>query len=155
MRPTTTGCTRATGTSSPTGCSRSPDGPELVTQHHLTNSTVELDGDRADAETYFVAVHRRPGPPVSVGQFGGRYLDRLERRDGAWRINERVVVHDWSVREIVAPEWSGLEAFTCGGQAPDDPSYPDPRWRCRAQNMIERTVDADMLSRLPDATMVG
>jgi len=100
-----------------------PGRAELVTQHHLTNSTVELDGDRADAETYFVAVHRRPGPPVPVGQFGGRYLDRLERRDGAWRINERVVVHDWSVHEIVAPEWSGLETFTCGGQAPDDPSY--------------------------------
>ncbi len=55
----------------------------LVTQHHLTNTTLELDGDTARTETYFVAVHRRPGPPVTVGQFGGRYLDRLERRDGA------------------------------------------------------------------------
>jgi len=69
------------------------------------------------------AVHRRPGRPVSVGQFGGRYLDRLERRDGAWRISERVVVHDGSLREVVAPEGSGLETFACGGQAPDDPSY--------------------------------
>ena len=61
--------------------------------------------------------------PTTVGQFGGRYLDRLERRDGAWRISERVVVHDWSLCEVVAPEWGGLEAFARGGQAPDDPSY--------------------------------
>lgn len=100
-----------------------PGRAELVTQHHLTNSTVRCDGDVARAETYFVAVHRRPGPPVSVGQFGGRYLDRLERRDGAWRIAHRVVVHDWSLRETVGPEWGGLESFARGGQAPDDPSY--------------------------------
>ncbi len=26
---------------------------------------------------------------------GGRYVDRLERRDGEWRIAERVVVLEW------------------------------------------------------------
>jgi hypothetical protein len=100
-----------------------PGRADLVTQHHLTSSTVEVDGDAARAETYFVAVHRRPGPPVAVGQFGGRYLDRLERRDGAWRISSRVVVHDWSLRETVGPEWAGLDTFARGGQAPSDPSY--------------------------------
>ena len=34
-----------------------------------------------------------------------------------------VVVHDGSLREVVALEWGGLEAFARGGQAPDDPSY--------------------------------
>ncbi|HEX3256874.1 MAG TPA: hypothetical protein VHS35_00060 [Pseudonocardia sp.] len=37
--------------------------------------------------------------------------------------SERVVVHDWSLCEVVAPEWGGLEAFARGGQAPHDPSY--------------------------------
>jgi len=100
-----------------------PGRDALVTQHHLTNTTLELDGDTARVETYFVAVHRRPGPPVSVGQFGGRYLDRLERREGVWRISARVVVHDWSLREIEGPEWGGLDSFARGAQAPEDPSY--------------------------------
>ncbi|GAY11850.1 nuclear transport factor 2 family protein [Pseudonocardia sp. N23] len=97
-----------------------PGRDDLVTQHHLTNVVIEVDGDVARAETYFAAVHRRPGPPVSVGQFGGRYVDRLARRDGVWRIAERVVVHDWSLRETVGPEWDGLDAFARGAQAPDD-----------------------------------
>ncbi|RTL64568.1 MAG: nuclear transport factor 2 family protein [Pseudonocardiaceae bacterium] len=100
-----------------------PGRDELVTQHHLTNVVIEIDADDARAETYFVAVHRRPGPPVSVGQFGGRYVDRLSRRDGVWRIAERTVVHDWSLRETVGPEWGGLDAFARGGQAPDDPGH--------------------------------
>ncbi len=26
---------------------------------------------------------------------GGRYLDRLERRDGEWRISARAMLYDW------------------------------------------------------------
>lgn len=100
-----------------------PGRDALVTQHHLTNTTLVLDGGAARAETYFVAVHRRPGPPVTVGQFGGRYLDRLERRGGTWRISARVVVHDWSLREVRGPEWDGLDSFARGAQGSDDPSH--------------------------------
>ncbi|SHK53048.1 SnoaL-like domain-containing protein [Pseudonocardia thermophila] len=100
-----------------------PGRDALVTQHHLTNSTVLVEGDSARAETYFVAVHRRPGPPVEVGLFGGRYVDRLERRDGVWRIASRVVVHDWSRYASAGEEWPGLESFARGGQAPDDPGW--------------------------------
>jgi hypothetical protein len=100
-----------------------PGRGELVTQHHLTNSAVVVEGDTARAETYFVAVHRRPGPPVTVGQFGGRYADRLERRDGTWRIASRVVVHDWSLHSTEGAEWPGLESFARGAQAPEDPGW--------------------------------
>ena len=100
-----------------------PGRDALVTQHHLTNVTVVLDGETSRAETYFVAVHRRPGPPVTVGQFGGRYADTLTRRDGVWRIARRVVVHDWSLHTVHGPEWPGLESFVRGGQAPGDPAY--------------------------------
>lgn len=110
-----------------------PGRDELVTQHHLTNSmVVVVDTDEATAETYFVAVHRRPGTPPSIGRFGGRYLDRLIRRDGVWRVAERVVVHDWSARPTVGEEWEGREVFAQAAQAPHDPSYrlfgesPDP-----------------------------
>ncbi|MFC9835348.1 nuclear transport factor 2 family protein [Rhodococcus sp. NPDC127530] len=72
--------------------------------HFLGNSLVEQTAaDYASAETYFVssrlipptgdaAVRTSPGDAL-CRQAWGRYLDRFERRDGAWRIaNRRVVV---------------------------------------------------------------
>lgn len=63
-------------------------------QRFVTNVTVELDGDEAHAESYWLCVLRREAAgPLLVD--GGRYVDRLERRDGGWRIAERVVVIEW------------------------------------------------------------
>jgi hypothetical protein len=71
--------------------------PHLQTwhQHYLTNHTVELDGDRAHTETYylFVATDADPTKPLQV--VGGRYLDRLERREGRWGIVLRVCLMEW------------------------------------------------------------
>jgi hypothetical protein len=72
-----------------------------VTQHQLANMLIEVDGDRAKAETYFTAYHREvdepdDAQPPRMVVFGGRYLDELERRDGRWGIVARVVIHDWS-----------------------------------------------------------
>jgi hypothetical protein len=56
-------------------------------QHYITNHTVELDGDVAHAETYYIFWgENREGPPTLAF---GRYLDRLERRDGRWAIAYR------------------------------------------------------------------
>ena len=33
--------------------------------------------------------------------FGGRYVDRFERRDGEWKIAHRTVVHEWDKVEHV------------------------------------------------------
>jgi len=64
------------------------------TLHHLTNHSCEVDGDLAHAETYFLYVGRnRDGTNWAAG---GRYVDRLERRDGAWRIALRCTVMEWS-----------------------------------------------------------
>ncbi|MGH2849678.1 MAG: nuclear transport factor 2 family protein, partial [Solirubrobacteraceae bacterium] len=61
--------------------------------HHLTTHTCEIDGDMAHTETYVQFVHRyKDGKTVLVG--GGRYLDRLERRGGEWRIAVRRLVMD-------------------------------------------------------------
>jgi hypothetical protein len=37
---------------------------------------------------------------------GGRYLDVLEKRDGAWRIASRVMLYDWYQDFGVAIDWS-------------------------------------------------
>ena len=51
-------------------------------QHHITTQTVEIDGDTAHAESYILGVLTRKGDGEVSDIAGGRYLDRLERRDG-------------------------------------------------------------------------
>lgn len=67
--------------------------------HTLLQSRVVLDGDAADGETYFLAwlVHENGGRTV-VDQASGRYVDRFERRAGEWRIANRIVLPEVSVR---------------------------------------------------------
>ncbi|HEY8351680.1 MAG TPA: nuclear transport factor 2 family protein [Sphingomonadales bacterium] len=79
------------------------------TQHHLGNVLIDLQGDVAYAESYFVAYHRIPAnmpsaqgimadhtPGVEEDLFiGGRYVDRFERRGGQWKIAHRTGIHDW------------------------------------------------------------
>lgn len=79
-------------------------------QHYLLNHMSEVDGDTAHAETYFMFVSmNRAGKPLTLG--GGRYIDRLERRDGEWRIAARVTLRDWSQMDEIA-DISDLSAFT-------------------------------------------
>jgi hypothetical protein len=79
----------------------------LTGTHHQTgNMLITLDGDVAWAETYVTAFHAVPpsAPPTWFwdgrdeayeGVAGGRYVDRLERRDGRWRIAERQTLVEW------------------------------------------------------------
>lgn len=56
--------------------------------HNVTTHSCAIDGDTAHAESYVIVVllatDRRTAQFIS-----GRYLDRLERRDGEWRIAVR------------------------------------------------------------------
>jgi hypothetical protein len=66
----------------------------IAHHHHITNHTVDLDGDVAHAESYCIGAFQRREEPV-VDMAGGRYIDRLERRDGEWKIVAREVVIEW------------------------------------------------------------
>src|SRR5690606_31431683 len=62
--------------------------------HNITSHTCEIDGDVAHAESYVIFVHRfKDGKTVHVG--GERYLDRLEKRGGEWRIVFRRLILDY------------------------------------------------------------
>ena len=53
-------------------------------------------------ECHVCARQRRiDGDQTVLETFGGRYLDRFERRDGEWRIAHRTVVHEWDKVETV------------------------------------------------------
>lgn len=80
-----------------------------ATQHHLANVLIDVQGDVAFTESYFVAYHRIPAdledpqgaladhtPGLEEDLFiAGRYIDRFERRGGQWKIAHRTGVHDW------------------------------------------------------------
>ncbi|EGD25923.1 nuclear transport factor 2 family protein [Prescottella equi] len=81
--------------------------------HYVTNVLIGLDGDTADVESYCLCYLRQApavaGGPQSRATVKCRYVDRFERRDGQWRIADRIVVFDESVTdEIVdalSPSW--------------------------------------------------
>ena len=63
-------------------------------QRFITNHTIEIECDVAHAESYFLCILRRDGADKLFAS-GGRYTDRLERRNGEWLIANRVVVLEW------------------------------------------------------------
>ncbi len=63
--------------------------------HLCTSIMVQIDGNRAKAECYGIAVGGE-GAGAVQNMFGGRYLDELEKRDGEWRISKRTYILDWS-----------------------------------------------------------
>jgi ketosteroid isomerase-like protein len=96
----------------------------VSTSHYVTNCLVEVDGDRAHAETFVLAAHLgdENGDRV-LDLMNARLVDRLERRDGSWRIAERTVVHDWDMTESIeaVDRWQGV--FESGKRGPADFSY--------------------------------
>jgi hypothetical protein len=67
------------------------------TQHAIANLSIDLDGDRAASEAYFVAyVGRMEDGAEVIDVFGGRYVDQWERRENGWGVTDRKVVHEWS-----------------------------------------------------------
>jgi hypothetical protein len=87
----------------------------VFTAHYLTNIeiAIDLDAGAAVSECYFMAAHFVPadarpeafsGHKVGIDEIwwvGGRYFDRVEKRDGRWKIAHRTGVHDWETWQPV------------------------------------------------------
>jgi len=85
-----------------------PGSPAIpVTQHVLGQSNIDLRGDAALVETHVISYHRvNMGTEERDTVIGGRYLDRLERRGGEWRIAQRTMLYDWYQDFGVSIDWS-------------------------------------------------
>jgi ketosteroid isomerase-like protein len=60
--------------------------------HFLGNMYIELDGDVAVVESYLQTLQDEESDAgAKFDWIGSRYLDRFERRNGEWRIAERIV----------------------------------------------------------------
>jgi hypothetical protein len=96
-----------------------------LTRHCLSNQIIAIENDEARSETCVTAAHLFLGAEKEM-LFYGRYLDQLEKRDGAWKIMHRQVVMDWSKEHDVVDQRSD-EAFADlakGAHAGTDPLYP-------------------------------
>ena len=78
-----------------------------LTTHFVGNILIELAGDAAKVESYVVAFHRVELVEESCDLVvWGRYLDRFERRHGAWKIAHRRCVFDGIRRDKASADWS-------------------------------------------------
>lgn len=92
--------------------------------HHLSNHTIDVEGDRAHVETYFLAgLLRKDGITEMVG---GRYIDRLERREGRWAIAERACIVEWNGELRATSSPFDKESFLQGRWDDQDLSYQRP-----------------------------
>ena len=101
-----------------------------ATMHFIGQSNIAVTGDRAAADTSFVAYHPRNdegGAVVDVA--AGRYADMLERRGDEWRLKDRTVVMDWvETRHGLDRAALALASFTNGTRDRDDLSYGAYGW---------------------------
>ena len=92
------------------------------TMHFIGNEYVEVDGDTAYSETYFISYATITDSDRSATRSrGGRYLDRFERRDGQWKIARRLLVDEWSrLDDLPVPP---APPGRVGLRSKDDPVY--------------------------------
>lgn len=94
------------------------------TSHRLGQSYIEFSGGDAIVETYFSSQHRLRAQAGRIEAADGRYVDRMQRRDGVWKIFRRLVVIDF-MREYDsgASKLTEIPGLTVGSAGSDDPSH--------------------------------
>jgi len=96
-----------------------------LTHHGISSHSCDVDGDVAHAESYVHFFVAFPDKPV-IGAGGGRYIDKLEKRDGEWAITIRRFVLDWTY-DVPSSEWLGPEwSASLPLRSHDDLAYQRP-----------------------------
>jgi hypothetical protein len=110
---------------------------QVATHHNLLNITCEIDGDTAHTETYYLFVGRNRDDSNWIA--GGRYIDRLERRGGAWRIALRTNAIEWSgvvpTMPIPFADVPDIHVNGAPSRSKSDPSYQRPLVNRRDKNV--------------------
>ena len=107
---------------------------QILTHHALFQSNIALDGDAAHAETYYQFVARNRDESLVLA--GGRYVDRLERRGGVWKIALRTNIIEWAcLPPAIPPPFADVPDIAVNGvssRSGADPSYQRPLVNRRA-----------------------
>jgi hypothetical protein len=94
--------------------------------HYIFPPQIEIAGDAAEAECNGIGGHRvRKGAAEEYHLFGSRYLDRLERRHGQWKLASRVVRIDFAqtLPGDAAPDGKFASLPFMMNPRPDHPDY--------------------------------
>jgi hypothetical protein len=117
-----------------------------LTHHSLLNNSIEIDGETAHSETYYLFVARNKSLPgadqETLTLAGGRYIDRFERRPGPggphWKIALRTNVIEWAgdMPPMALPfgDVPDIAANGVSSRSPEDPSYQRPLTNRRTPN---------------------
>ena len=101
---------------------------QSATHHNLLNHSCDIDGDVAHTETYYLFVGRNRDETNWIA--GGRYIDRLERRDGGWKIALRTNAIEWSGMVPTLPipfaEVPDIHVNGAPSRSKEDSSYRRP-----------------------------
>ena len=118
---------------------------QSATQHDLLNHSCEIDGDVAHAETYYLFIGRNRDDTNWLA--GGRYIDRLERREGSWKIALRCNAVEWSGMAPTLPipfaDVPGVHANGAPSRSRGDPSYRRPLTNRREPSLPAALVKRD------------
>ncbi len=110
---------------------------QIATHHNLLNVTYDIAGDTAHTETYYLFAGRNRDDSNWIA--GGRYIDRLEKRNGEWRIALRTNAIEWSgmvpTMDIPFADVPGIRDNGTPQRGPDDPSYMRPLVNRRARQI--------------------
>jgi len=116
--------------------------------HTVTQTVIDVKGDKAISESYYLGYHTIAGGEESIGTFfgpaylaeqrakgnldrphaymcGGRYIDVLHRRDGRWRIFHRRMTNEYSISQPESDRGEGMPAafFTSSARDRTDTVY--------------------------------
>jgi hypothetical protein len=106
--------------------------------HFLGNELIEVDGDEACVETYFLTFAEvdRDGRTYLLSR-GSRYVDLWERRDGRWGITYRKIVVDWGNMEPISERWPGWDRLHFGARGQDDAVFRVKELAAEARASLE------------------
>ncbi len=104
--------------------------PYLSTQHGILNHSCDLQGDNAFCETYYIFSAVAAEPPHFMST--GRYIDHFQKRDGEWRIANRVCIiegkydiSDSAMNQLMPPAYTAEEPCQAARDR-NDVSYHRP-----------------------------
>jgi hypothetical protein len=108
---------------------------QILTQHCITNHSCDIRGHEAHCETYYQFNARNNDESMWIA--GGRYVDRLEKRDGQWKIANRYCIVEWSGTITPEPipyaDIPDVHASGVPSRDRSDPSYLRPLVNRRAK----------------------
>ena len=116
--------------------------------HTVTQTVIDVEGDKATSEAYYVGLHITESGEAAIEKFfgpryleeqrragnlgrrhqyicGGRYLDVLHKRDGQWRIYHRKMTNEFAICQPESENSEGIPGafFTGSSRDRKDPFY--------------------------------